>query len=80
MVAGRFGVFLNFDEATVAKHRLDVARVKFKTVRREMIDTVLQLRVQGIAYDVWVDGGGKVLLWGGDEVSPLPLPLPLPMS
>jgi hypothetical protein len=75
MVAGRFGVFLNFDEVTVAKHRLDVARVKLKTIKRGMIDTVLQLRVHGIAYDVWVGGGGKVLLRGGDEVSPLPLPM-----
>jgi hypothetical protein len=54
MVAGRFGVFLDFDEATVAKHRLDVARVKLRTVRRGMIDNVVQLKVQGVAYDVWV--------------------------
>ncbi|GAU48923.1 hypothetical protein TSUD_301780 [Trifolium subterraneum] len=54
MVAGRFGVFLDFDEATVAKDRFDVARVKLRTVRRGMIDTVLQLLVLGVAYDVWV--------------------------
>jgi hypothetical protein len=54
MIAGRFGVFLDFDEATVAKQRLDVARVKLRTVRRGMIDTVLQLCVQGVLYDVWV--------------------------
>jgi hypothetical protein len=54
MVAGRFGVFLDFDEVTVAKRRLDVARVKLRTVRRGMIDTVLQLMVLGVVYDVWV--------------------------
>jgi hypothetical protein len=54
MVAGRFGVFVDFDEATVAKQRLDVARVKLRTVRRGMIDTVLQLKVQGSSFDVWV--------------------------
>ncbi|MCH82424.1 hypothetical protein A2U01_0003230 [Trifolium medium] len=54
MVAGRFGVFLDFDEATVAKLRLDVAIVKLRTVRRGMIDTVLQLSVMGVSYDVWV--------------------------
>jgi hypothetical protein len=54
MVAGRFGVFLDFDAATVSKQRLDVARVKLRTVRRGMIDTVVQLKVQGVAYDVWV--------------------------
>ncbi|KAK2413385.1 zinc finger CCCH domain-containing protein [Trifolium repens] len=54
MVAGRLGVFMDFDEATVAKHRLDVARVKLRTVRRGMIDTVIQLKVQGTRFDVWV--------------------------
>ncbi|KAK2406699.1 zinc finger CCCH domain-containing protein [Trifolium repens] len=53
-IAGRFGVFLDFDEATIAKHRLDVARVKLRTVRRGIIDTVLQLKVQGEFFDVWV--------------------------
>ncbi|KAK2429449.1 hypothetical protein QL285_027887 [Trifolium repens] len=33
---------------------MDVARVKLRTVRREMIDTVLQLKVQGETFDVWV--------------------------
>jgi hypothetical protein len=41
MVAGRFGVFLDFDAATVSKQRLDVARVKLRTVMRGMIDTVV---------------------------------------
>ncbi|GAU28381.1 hypothetical protein TSUD_257090 [Trifolium subterraneum] len=54
MVAGRFGVFVDFDDATVSKQRLDVARVKLRTVRRGMIDTVLQLKVQGVLFDVWV--------------------------
>ncbi|WJX31250.1 hypothetical protein P8452_19697 [Trifolium repens] len=53
-IAGRFGVFLDFDEATVAKLRLDVARIKLRTVRRGMIDTVLQLKVLGERFDVWV--------------------------
>jgi hypothetical protein len=53
-IAGRFGVFLDFDEATIAKHRLDVARVKLRTVRRGMIDTVLQLKLRGELFDVWV--------------------------
>jgi hypothetical protein len=33
---------------------MDVARVKLRTVRRGMIDTVLQLKVQGETFDVWV--------------------------
>jgi hypothetical protein len=53
-IAGRFGVFLDFDEATVAKLWLDVARIKLRTVRRGMIDTVLQLKVLGDLFDVWV--------------------------
>jgi hypothetical protein len=53
-IAGRFGVFLDFDEATIAKQRLDVARVKLRTVRRGMIDTVLQLKVVNDVFDVWV--------------------------
>ncbi|WJX81141.1 hypothetical protein P8452_64061 [Trifolium repens] len=53
-VAGRFGVFLDFDEATIAKHRLDMARVKLRTVRRVLIDTVVQLSVMGSTFDVWV--------------------------
>ncbi|WJX76281.1 hypothetical protein P8452_59720 [Trifolium repens] len=54
MVAGRFGVFVDFDEDTVAKLRMDVARVKLRTVRRETIDTVVQLKIQGELFDVWV--------------------------
>jgi hypothetical protein len=54
MVAGRFGVFLDFDEATVSKQRLDLARVKLRSVRRGLIDTVLQLKVEGELFDVWV--------------------------
>ncbi|MCI19629.1 hypothetical protein A2U01_0040788, partial [Trifolium medium] len=54
MIAGRFGVFLDFDEATIEKQRLDVARVKLRTVRRGMIDIVLQLSVLSVLYDVWV--------------------------
>jgi hypothetical protein len=53
-VAGRFGVFLDFDEDTIAKNRFDVARVKLRTVRRHMIDTVVQLSVWGSFFDVWV--------------------------
>ncbi|WJX52428.1 hypothetical protein P8452_38544 [Trifolium repens] len=54
MLAGRFGVFLDFDEATIAKHRFDMARVKLRTVRRMLIDTVVQLSVLGQSFDVWV--------------------------
>jgi hypothetical protein len=54
MVAGRFGVFLDFDEATIAKLKYDVARVKLRTVRRGLIDTVVQLLVKGVKFDVWV--------------------------
>jgi hypothetical protein len=52
MVAGRYEVFLDFDEVTVSKQRLNVARVKLRTVRRGLIDTVLQLKVQGGTFDV----------------------------
>jgi hypothetical protein len=54
MMVGRFGVFLDFDAATVAKQRLVVATVKLRTVRKGMIDIVLQLKVQEAMYDVWV--------------------------
>jgi hypothetical protein len=54
LVAGRFGVFLDFDEATISKHRFDLARVKLRTVRRVLIDTVVQLSVMGNTFDVWV--------------------------
>jgi hypothetical protein len=47
-------VFLDFDEATIGKQRFDVARVKLRTVRRCMIDTVIQLSVIGATFDVWV--------------------------
>jgi hypothetical protein len=53
-LAGRFGVFLDFDEATIEKQRLDVARVKLRTLRRGVIDTVIQLLVMGEFFDVWV--------------------------
>jgi hypothetical protein len=31
-----------------------VARVRLRSVRRWVIDTVLQLKVQGASFDVWV--------------------------
>jgi hypothetical protein len=75
-VAGRFDVFLDFDEATIAKHRLDMARVKLRTVRRVLIDTVVQLSVMGSTFDVWVveercgcGDEGRVEEVGSDENS-----------
>ncbi|MCH79505.1 hypothetical protein A2U01_0000255 [Trifolium medium] len=54
MIVGRFGVFLDFDEPTIEKQSFEVARVKLRTVRRGIIDTVLQLTVMEVLYDVWV--------------------------
>jgi hypothetical protein len=67
MVTGRFGVFLDFDEPIASKQRLDVARIKLRIVRRGLIDTVLQLKVLGELFDVWVVeercGWGMIEAW-----------------
>ncbi|MCI20235.1 hypothetical protein A2U01_0041397, partial [Trifolium medium] len=53
-MGGNMVLLQSLCEATIEKQRYDVARVKLRIVRRGMIDTVLQLSVLSVAFDVWV--------------------------
>jgi hypothetical protein len=57
------GVFIDFDEDTIERKRLDVARVQVSTMRRGFIDEVLSIKVMGALFKLWVveEGGGRRL-------------------
>jgi len=56
-----FGVFLDFDEDTIARKRLDYARVQISTDRKGIIDNMVNLTVMGADFILWVveEGGGR---------------------
>ena len=49
-----YGVFLHFDEETIARKRLDVARIKVNTDRLGIIDDKISLKVMGAEFCLWV--------------------------
>jgi len=62
-LSSMFGEFLDFDDSTISKKRMDVARVKVCTDRLFFIDEHLSIKVVGAAFDLWVveDGGEEVV-------------------
>jgi hypothetical protein len=56
-----FGVFLDFDEDTIGRNRLDVAHIRVSTARKALIDEVVKIRVMGAEFLLWVveEGGGR---------------------
>jgi len=55
-----FGVFVDFDEDTICRNRLDFARLQVSTVRKGLIDEMVNLKVMGAVFFLWVVevGGG----------------------
>jgi hypothetical protein len=53
-VAAKVGVFLDFDESTVAGTKFDMARIKISTMKKGLIDTVVKISVQGVLFDLWI--------------------------
>jgi len=75
-VGSLFGKFLNFDDDTISRRRLDVARIQVSSKRKGVINDQLNLKVVGVDFCLWVveeDGGRR---WppeqgemGGEEAS-----------
>jgi hypothetical protein len=53
-VGARFGVFIDFDEATIERKRLDFARIQISTLRKGLIEERVRIRVVGADYELWV--------------------------
>jgi hypothetical protein len=66
-IGSLFGTFIDFDEDTIERRRLDVARIKVSTKRRGLVDEVLNIKVMGVVFRLWVveerGGSGWRLEW-----------------
>jgi hypothetical protein len=74
-IGTHFGEFLDFDEDTIGRRRLDFATLHVRTPKRGMIDEEICIRVMGVVHKIWVVeefGGGEgwqtVVDGGGDEL------------
>lgn len=66
-IGAQFGVFLDFDDATINRKRLDVARVKILTDRLGWLNEVVDITVVGVNFRVSVvEEGGPVVVKEGD--------------
>ncbi|MCH79405.1 DUF4283 domain protein [Trifolium medium] len=54
VLGARFGEFVDYDEETASRTRLDVARLKFSTTMRNFIEAPVKILVMGVAFEVWV--------------------------
>jgi hypothetical protein len=70
VLGARFGMFVDYDEPTASKARLDVAHIKLSTSIRTRIETPVMLSVMGVAFEVWVveDEVGRRLPEEGERV------------
>jgi hypothetical protein len=74
-VASLFGTFIDFDEDTVTRNRMDVANLLISTKRLGKIDEVLKVKVMGAVSSIWVVEGVTMFEEGegsreeGSEVS-----------
>ncbi|KAK2434439.1 zinc finger CCCH domain-containing protein [Trifolium repens] len=53
-IGRKYGEFLDFDESTASRAKLDVARLKIATSLRGFIDDAVQIKVLGVYYTIWV--------------------------
>jgi hypothetical protein len=53
-IGGKYGEFLDFDETTASRAKLDVARLKISTSFRGCIDEPIKIMVLGVLYTFWV--------------------------
>ncbi|MCI48037.1 hypothetical protein A2U01_0069280, partial [Trifolium medium] len=54
VIGGKYGEFLDFDEETASRSKLDVARIKIATSFRGSIDDPVKIKVLGVLYTIWV--------------------------
>ncbi|MCI01500.1 RNA recognition motif, partial [Trifolium medium] len=53
-VGGKYGEFLDFDENTASRSKLDVAKIKISTCFRGCVDDLLKIKALGVVYTIWV--------------------------
>ncbi|PNX57744.1 hypothetical protein L195_g058846, partial [Trifolium pratense] len=53
-VGGKYGEFLDFDDNTASRAKLDVARIKISTCLRGCVDDLLKIKALGVVYTIWV--------------------------
>jgi hypothetical protein len=85
LLGARFGEFVDYDEPTASRMRLDVARLKLSTPIRSRIETLVAVSVMGVIFEVWVmeeeeerrysgEGERQVVVersWGGSSCFPV---------
>lgn len=61
VLGSNYGVFLDFDEATIERKNFELARIKVMTDRCGIIDEKLTLKVMGANFCLWVveEGGSR---------------------
>jgi len=60
LLGSKFRDFLDFDEDTICRRRLDVARIRVSTARTEFIDEFIKIKVVGAVFKLWVVEEGGV--------------------
>ncbi|KAK2410383.1 zinc finger CCCH domain-containing protein [Trifolium repens] len=55
LIGGKYGEFLDFDEAIASRSKLDVARIKIATGFRSYIDELIKIKVLEVCYTIWVE-------------------------
>jgi hypothetical protein len=53
-IGNRYGEFLDFDDKTASRSKLDVARLKISTFFRGAIDEPLKIKAMGEEYTIWI--------------------------
>ncbi|MCI35909.1 DUF4283 domain protein, partial [Trifolium medium] len=54
VIGEKYGEFLDFDDNTASRAKLDVARLKIATNFRGSIDEPLLIKALGVTYSLWV--------------------------
>ncbi|WJX32140.1 hypothetical protein P8452_20505 [Trifolium repens] len=54
VVGARFGEFIDYDDTTASRARLDVARLKIATSIRSRIEAPVEIVVMGMVFELWV--------------------------
>ncbi|GAU30343.1 hypothetical protein TSUD_212000 [Trifolium subterraneum] len=53
-IGGKYGEFLDYDNITASRAKLDVARLKISTSFRGYVDESVKIKVLGVVYTIWV--------------------------
>ncbi|KAK2423264.1 zinc finger CCCH domain-containing protein [Trifolium repens] len=53
-IGKRYGDFLDFDDKTASRSKLDVARLKISTFFRGVIDEPMKIKAMGVEYTIWI--------------------------